>query len=62
MARILVVEDEAIVAMGIKHKLETMGHEVVDTVSTGKDAIRASKIHEPDLSSWTLSSRVKWTV
>ncbi len=49
MARILVVEDEAIVAMGIKHKLETMGHEVVDTVSTGKDAIRASKIHEPDL-------------
>ncbi|MCG2828451.1 methanogen output domain 1-containing protein [Methanothermobacter sp. K4] len=49
MARILVVEDEAIVAMGIRHKLETMGHEVVDTVSTGRDAIRASKIHEPDL-------------
>ena len=49
MARILVVEDEAIVAMGIKHKLETMGHEVVDTVSTGRDAIRTSKIHKPDL-------------
>ncbi|MFB2623896.1 MULTISPECIES: methanogen output domain 1-containing protein [Methanothermobacter] len=49
MARILVVEDEAIVAMGIRHKLETMGHEVVDTVSTGRDAIRASEIHEPDL-------------
>ncbi|GAB4380775.1 methanogen output domain 1-containing protein [Methanothermobacter thermautotrophicus] len=49
MARILVVEDEAIVAMGITHKLESMGHRVVETVSTGKDAIMACKVHEPDL-------------
>ena len=49
MARILVVEDEAIVAMGITHKLESMGHRVVETVSTGKDAIMACRVHEPDL-------------
>ena len=49
MAKILVVEDEAIVAMGITHKLESMGHRVVETVSTGKDAIMACRVHEPDL-------------
>jgi len=49
LAKILVVEDEAIVAMGIKHKLETMGHRVVDTVSTGKDAIRVAREEKPDL-------------
>jgi two-component system, response regulator PdtaR len=48
-SRILVVEDEAIVAMGIKQKLEDLGHEVVDIVFTGEDAVKAAIDTEPDL-------------
>jgi two-component system, response regulator PdtaR len=47
--RILVVEDEAIVAMGIKEKLEDLGHEVVDIVFNGEDAIEKAIKIEPDL-------------
>ena len=46
---ILVVEDEAIVAMGIKQKLEDLGHRVVDIVFTGEDAVQAALEKEPDL-------------
>jgi len=47
--RILVVEDEAIVAMGIKEKLEDLGHEVVDIVFKGEDAVEKAIKVEPDL-------------
>ncbi|MCC7557758.1 MAG: methanogen output domain 1-containing protein [Methanobacteriaceae archaeon] len=47
--KILVVEDESIVAMGIKHKLENLGYEVVDTVLSGEDAVRRAKTLKPDL-------------
>jgi len=47
--RILVVEDEAIVAMGIKEKLEDLGHEVVDIVFSGEDAVKKAIKLEPDL-------------
>ncbi|EKQ53248.1 MAG: CheY-like receiver domain-containing protein [Methanobacterium sp. Maddingley MBC34] len=46
---ILVVEDEAIVAMGIKQKLEDLGHQVVDIVFTGEDAVQTALKKEPDL-------------
>ena len=39
-SRILVVEDEAIVAMGIKQKLEELDYIVVDIVFTGEDAVQ----------------------
>lgn len=48
-ARVLVVEDESIVAMGIKHKLETMGHTVVEMVASGEKAIQAAQDHVPDI-------------
>jgi CheY-like chemotaxis protein len=48
-ARVLVVEDESIVAMGIKHKLENMGHIVVETVSSGENAVHAAREHNPDI-------------
>lgn len=48
-ARVLVVEDESIVAMGIKHKLENMGHIVVEMVSSGENAVRAAREHNPDI-------------
>lgn len=46
---ILVVEDEAIVAMGIKQKLEDLGHQVADIVYTGEDAVKTALEKEPDL-------------
>lgn len=48
-SRILVVEDEAIVAMGIKQKLEELDYEVVDIVFTGEDAVQTAVQEEPDL-------------
>lgn len=49
MAKILVVEDENIVAWDIKETLEKLGHTVVDLVVSGAEAIGASVIGNPDL-------------
>jgi two-component system, response regulator PdtaR len=49
MPKILVVEDEIIVAMGIKETLKDLGHEVVDIVSTGEGAVEKARKLEPDL-------------
>jgi len=48
-SRILVVEDEAIIALGIKEKLEDLGHEVVGMVFSGEDAVEIALEEEPDL-------------
>ena len=48
-SRILVVEDEAIVAMGIKQKLEELDYQVIDMVYTGEDAVKTDLETEPDL-------------
>ncbi|OPX57418.1 MAG: two-component response regulator [Methanobacterium sp. PtaB.Bin024] len=48
-SRILVVEDEAIVAMGIKQKLEELDYQVIDIVYTGEDAVKTALETEPDL-------------
>lgn len=47
--RILVVEDESILAMLIKRKLQNWGYEVVDWVDTGENAVNSAKRNEPDL-------------
>ena len=47
--RIMVVEDESILAMLIKRKLQNWGYEVVDWVDTGEDAIKNAKKLQPDL-------------
>ncbi|WFN35562.1 response regulator [Methanogenium sp. S4BF] len=47
--RILIVEDEAIVAMQIEASLKHMGYEVVGVASRGNDAIRIAKETWPDL-------------
>ena len=47
--RILVVEDEAIVGMGIKQKLEDLGHKVLDIVFTGEDAVKRALETKPDI-------------
>jgi len=47
--RILVVEDESIMAMLIKLKLENWGYNIVGWVDTGEDAISKAKETKPDL-------------
>ncbi len=48
-ARILVVEDEAIVAMDIQERLETAGYTVVAVVDSGEEAVAAADGLRPDL-------------
>ena len=47
--RILVVEDEIIIAMEIADRLKSMGYEVLRIVSNGKNAIEAAQKEKPDL-------------
>lgn len=47
--KILIVEDERIIALLIQKMVENLGHEVVAKVSSGEDAIEAALKHDPDL-------------
>ncbi len=47
--RILVIEDEAIIAMLLVDVLEGMGHVVCATAATEESAIAAAVRHRPDL-------------
>ena len=47
--KILIVEDEAIIASGLKMCLEEFGYNVLKTVSLGEDAIRSAEKNKPDL-------------
>ncbi|KAM3115514.1 response regulator [Phormidesmis sp. 146-33] len=49
MAKILVVEDESVVAWHIQEALETLGHEVIAVAQTAKEAIKLSADTQPDL-------------
>ena len=46
---ILVAEDEAIVAMDIKTRLERLGYQVKGVVASGQDAIRQAEALRPDV-------------
>lgn len=48
-ARILVVEDEAIEALDIERRLTASGYTVIDSVSTGEEAVRRVEETGPDL-------------
>jgi AmiR/NasT family two-component response regulator len=47
--RILIVEDEGIVALDIKSRLEAHGFDVIDIVSTGSRAVEKAASTIPDL-------------
>lgn len=47
--RILVVEDEVIVALGIQSSLERLGYEVVGRAGTGSEALALAESASPDL-------------
>lgn len=48
-AKILVVEDEVIVAKDIENRLQRFGYSACETVSTGEEAIAKVSEHKPDL-------------
>jgi PAS domain S-box-containing protein len=47
--RILIAEDEAIVAKDLRRQIEHLGHEVVGCVVTGEDAVKEATAERPDL-------------
>ena len=47
--QVLVVEDEAIVAMDIQSKLEDLGYSVIALIRTGEEAVRTTRELRPDL-------------
>jgi len=48
-AKILVVEDESIIAMDISMSLQSLGYEVTATVPSGEQAIEKVAEDKPDL-------------
>ena len=49
MSKILIVEDEMILALVLKRNLEQLGHFVIDVQSNGDGAIDAVSKNNPDL-------------
>jgi len=49
MARILIVDDAAIMRRTLQHICEKAGHEVVGMTGDGNEAIMLYKVHKPDL-------------
>lgn len=47
--RIMVVEDERIVALHLCHQLVELGYEVVGTVASGKQALEKISEQRPDV-------------
>ncbi|MBU2513293.1 PAS domain S-box protein [bacterium] len=47
--RILIVEDEAVIAMEIESQLQSLGYEVTSIVNTGEKAIKKAEVDKPDL-------------
>ena len=48
-AKILVVEDDALTALGIQNKLVGLGYSVSGIAATGEDALKMVEEHHPDL-------------
>lgn len=49
LQKILIVEDQRIVAKDLEVRLQKLGYEVVDAVITGAAAIESARLHKPDL-------------
>ncbi len=47
--RVLVIEDDALIAMLLSQQLEGMGHDVCATAATETEAVIAASRHRPDL-------------
>lgn len=46
---LLIVEDERIIALDLRRRIEKFGYQVCEVVSTADEAVRATKEHSPDI-------------
>jgi CheY-like chemotaxis protein/DNA-binding PadR family transcriptional regulator len=49
MARVLVVDDEAVITMQLEERISSMGHKVVGMASSGEGAIAKARTTKPDI-------------
>ncbi len=47
--KVLIVEDEMIIALLIERMVNNLGHEVIDKVTSGEDAITVATQNDPDI-------------
>lgn len=47
--RVMVVEDESLIAIDLKMSLKSLGYDVSDVVATGEDAVQSAIKKTPDL-------------
>ena len=47
--RVLIAEDQDIIALAIRRQLEKIGHEVVGRALNGKEAVQMTEFHHPDV-------------
>ena len=47
--RVMIIEDDAIIALGLKQQLSDLGFSVLSMVSNGKEALELIALVEPDL-------------
>lgn len=47
--KVLIVEDDMIIALVNRRYIESLGHQVVQSVRSGPDAIEAAKKYSPDI-------------
>ncbi len=49
MNKIMIVEDEAVIALRLQERLTTMGYEVIDITHSGDEAVERARSFLPDL-------------
>lgn len=47
--RVIIVDDEAVIRMGLKSLVSSLGHQVIDTAANGTDALEKTRRLKPDL-------------
>ena len=48
-ARVLIVEDEHLIALGLRRRLTAMGHTVVGLAASGEEAVARADVLQPDV-------------
>lgn len=49
LLRVIIADDEAVIRMGLKALVTSLGHQVIDTAANGHDALEKTKRLKPDL-------------
>lgn len=47
--KVLIVEDEVIIALDLVHQLQSIGYDLISIVNSGEEALRAAKESKPDI-------------